>query len=36
MSSAILAPFKKYQNARVEFVNKIAELATRPQNIEGL
>jgi hypothetical protein len=36
MSSSILEPFKKYQNARIEFVNKVAQLSTRPQNIEGL
>ena len=30
MSRAVLEPFKKFQNARAEFVNSIATLATRP------
>lgn len=36
MSRAVLQPFEQYQKARVTFVQTIAELATRPQNIEAL
>ena len=36
MSRAVLAPFESYQKARVTFVQTVAELATRPQNIEAL
>ena len=36
MSKAVLQPFEQYQKARVTFVQTIAELATRPQNIEAL
>ena len=36
MSRAVLAPFEAYQKARVTFVQTVAELATRPQNIEAL
>ena len=36
MSRAVLAPFETYQKARVTFVQTVAELATRPQNIEAL
>merc|ERR1711934_835582 len=36
MARAVLAVFETYQKARVEFVQTIAELATRPQNIEVL
>ena len=36
MSRAVLAPFEAYQNARVTFVQTVAELAQRPQNIEAL
>merc|ERR1712178_336323 len=34
MARAVLAVFETYQKARVEFVQTIAEAATRPQNIE--
>ena len=33
---AVLAVFENYQKARVNFVQTVAELATRPQNIEAL
>jgi len=33
MSKAVLQPFEQYQKARVTFVQTVAELATRPQNI---
>ena len=33
---SVLEVFETYQKARVEFVQTIAELATRPQNIEVL
>ena len=33
MSRAVLAPFETYQKARVAFVQWVAEMATRPQNI---
>ena len=36
MSRAVLAPFESYQKARVTFVQTVAELAQRPQNIEAL
>ena len=36
MSRAVLAPFETYQKARVNFVQTVAELAQRPQNIEAL
>lgn len=36
MSRAVLQPFEQYQKARVTFVQTIAELATRPQNIQAL
>lgn len=36
MSRAVLQPFEQYQKARVTFVQTIAELANRPQNIEAL
>jgi hypothetical protein len=32
----VLQPFEQYQKARVTFVQTVAELATRPQNIEAL
>ena len=36
MSRAVLEPFVQYQKSRVQFVQTVAELATRPQNIEAL
>jgi len=36
MSRAVIQPFEEYQKARTAFVQTIAELATRPQNIEAL
>lgn len=36
MSRAVLQPFEAYQKARVQFVQTVAELATRPQNIDAL
>ena len=36
MSRAVLLPFEEYQKARITFVQSIAELATRHQNIEAL
>lgn len=36
MSRAVLQPFEEYQKARNSFVQTVAELATRPQNIESL
>ena len=33
---AVLSVFENYQKARVNFVQTVAELATRPQNIEAL
>lgn len=36
MSKAVLQPFEQYQKARVSFVQTVAELATRPQNIQAL
>lgn len=32
----VLQVFEQYQNARTQFVQMVAELATRPQNIETL
>jgi hypothetical protein len=36
MSRAVLQTFELYQKARVQFVQTVAELADRPQNIEAL
>ncbi len=36
MSRTVLQPFEEYQKARISFVQHIAELATRPQNIPAL
>jgi hypothetical protein len=36
MARAVLQPFEEYQKARITFVQTVAELATRPQNIEAL
>lgn len=36
MSKAVIQPFEEYQKARVMFVQTVAELANRPQNIESL
>ena len=36
MSRSVLSVFEQYQQSRVEFVQTVAELATRPQNIEAL
>lgn len=36
MNKSVLQPFDQYQKARVQFVQTVAELATRPQNIEAL
>lgn len=36
MSKSVLQPFEDYQKARITFVQHIAELATRPQNISAL
>lgn len=36
MSRSVLLPFEEYQKARITFVQNVAELATRPQNIEAL
>ena len=36
MSRAVLQPFEEYQKARIAFVQNIAELASRPKNIEAL
>ncbi|MGL4331180.1 MAG: hypothetical protein ACRCSD_11380 [Clostridium sp.] len=36
MSRALLQPFEEYQKARISFVQSIADLATKPQNIEAL
>ena len=36
MSRAVLQPFEEYQKARISFVQSIADLASRPQNIEAL
>lgn len=34
MSSSLLQIFETYQKARVQFVQSVAEAATRPQNID--
>jgi len=34
MANTVLQVFENYQKARVQFVQSVAELATRPQNIE--
>ncbi len=36
MSLGVMEHFESYQASRVNFVQTIAELATRPQNIDGL
>ena len=36
MSRSVLQPFDEYQKARVKFVQTVAELSTRPQNIDAL
>eukprot|EP00439_Symbiodinium_sp_Y106_P035565 s4057_g4.t1 len=36
MSRAVLQVFEEYQKARVTFVQTVADLATRPQNIDSL
>ena len=36
MSRSVLQVFENYQKARVTFVQTVAELSTRPQNIEAL
>ena len=36
MPRSVLQPFEEYQKGRIQFVQTIAELATRPQNIEAL
>eukprot|EP00820_Chromera_velia_P018706 Cvel_27693.t1-p1 / transcript=Cvel_27693.t1 / gene=Cvel_27693 / organism=Chromera_velia_CCMP2878 / gene_product=Sperm-associated antigen 6, putative / transcript_product=Sperm-associated antigen 6, putative / location=Cvel_scaffold3496:6466-11229(+) / protein_length=470 / sequence_SO=supercontig / SO=protein_coding / is_pseudo=false len=36
MSRAVLQVFEEYQKARVAFVQTVADLATRPQNIDAL
>ena len=36
MSRSILLPFDEYQKSRITFVQTIAELSQRPQNIETL
>lgn len=36
MSRSVLSVFEQYQQSRVEFVQTVAELATRPQNIDAL
>ena len=36
MARAVLQPFEDYQKARITFVQTVAELSTRPQNIEAL
>ena len=36
MSGSTLEVFEDYQKARVKFVQRVAELATRPQKIEEL
>ena len=36
MSRAVLLPFEVLRKARLTFVQKIAELASSPQNIESL
>ena len=36
MSRSVLQPFEEYQKARISFVQSIAELASRANNIEAL
>lgn len=36
MSRSVLAAFEEYQKSRVQFVQNVAELATRPANIEPM
>ena len=36
MSRALLKPFEEYQKARITFVQTIADLASKPSNIEAL
>ncbi len=36
MSRVVLSSFEEYQKERVKFVQTIAELARKPQNIEAL
>jgi hypothetical protein len=36
MARAVIQPFEDYQKARITFVQTVAELSTRPQNIEAL
>lgn len=36
MSKSVFMPFEEYKKARITFVQNVAELATRPQNIESL
>ncbi len=36
MSRTVLQAFEDYQKARVSFVQTVADLATRPQNIDTL
>jgi hypothetical protein len=36
MSRELLRPFEEYQKARITFVQTIADLASKPQNIEAL
>ena len=36
MSASLLQVFEQYQKARVQFVQAIAEAATRPQNIDTM
>jgi hypothetical protein len=36
MSATLLNIFEQYQKARVQFVQAVAEAATRPQNIDTM
>ena len=36
MSQTVLQVFENYQKSRVQFVQQVAELATRPQNVEAM
>jgi len=36
MASSLLQIFEQYQKARVQFVQSVAEAATRPQNIDTM
>ena len=36
MTRQVLQPFEEYQKARITFIQDIAELAKKQQNIEGL